>query len=328
MNEKEFVEKYTSEIPIYSEWGRYVLDHIISELNKKDFDPSLLLKIYPVEPRIKDIQSIVDKAYCRHKNYANPYEDITDKVGLRFVVLTESDIDIFKKIIEEWTDITQTKDCDYEQLLKATPNKFTYKSVHYVLKNKSEIDSHGIIIPSGTPCEIQIRTLLQHAWAELSHSEIYKREDTIDPLVKRKMARSVALIEATDELFQNVHDTLSENENIFNHFIQELRNFLPYNDGFRYLRGTNHLIYFAYLDRIHQKNITPADLKTFMERRPHLIENIIRINDNLALYQQPIMCLVYYLIKEESVLVNYLWPLLPSELDPLFSDLGVSTGRD
>ncbi len=328
MNEKDFIEKYELEKPIYGAWGKYVLDHIISELDRIHIKPSLLLKIYPVEPRIKEIQSVVDKAYRRHKDYENPYEEITDKVGLRFVVLTEKEIDIFKKIIVEWTEITHTKDCDYEQLLKVAPNKFTYKSVHYVLKNKSEIDSDGIIIPRGTPCEIQIRTLLQHAWAELSHSEIYKKEDTIDPLVKRKMARSVALIEATDELFQNVHDTLYENENKFNNFIQELRDFLSYNDDFRYLKGTNHIIYFAYLERIRQKNITPADLIAFMKHRPYLINNIIHTNDNQAFYQQPIMCLVYYLIKEESEVVKDLWPFVPCELDPLFSDLGISTGND
>ena len=35
---------------------------------------------------------------------------------------------------------------------------------------------NGHTIEKDTPCEIQIRTLEQHAYAELSHDYVYKKE--------------------------------------------------------------------------------------------------------------------------------------------------------
>ncbi len=100
MNESEFKSRFESEKNIYLTWGEYIRDYIYSKLKKQEYEPAKILKLYPVQPRVKEINSILDKAYHRGKPYSDPYNEITDKVGIRFVVLIEEEIKIFTDILK------------------------------------------------------------------------------------------------------------------------------------------------------------------------------------------------------------------------------------
>jgi len=52
-----------------------------------------------------------------------------------------------------------------------------------------------------TTCEVQVRTLLQRAYAELSHDTSYKPSVTLEGDVRLQIARAPALVETTDEIF-------------------------------------------------------------------------------------------------------------------------------
>ncbi|WP_265099259.1 hypothetical protein [Yersinia ruckeri] len=96
MNEiDEFIATFEREKDIYSSWGKLVLQNIQNKLKENEMES--ILKIEP-SYRMKDISSLIEKAFYRSKNYKNPYEDITDKVGVRFVVLLTDDIPIIKKL--------------------------------------------------------------------------------------------------------------------------------------------------------------------------------------------------------------------------------------
>src|SRR3546814_10997244 len=56
----------------------------------------------------------------------------------------------------------------------------------------------------GTPCEVQLRTLLQHAHSQLTHDTIYKPKTIASSHTKRFVARSMALIETVDDFFVQV----------------------------------------------------------------------------------------------------------------------------
>lgn len=325
MNEFEFKSKFESEKIIFLSWGEYFRDLIYSKLRKQGYEPARLLKLYPVEPRVKDINSILDKAYHRGKPYTDPYNEITDKVGIRFVVLIEEEINIFINIIENCSEISCSFDRNPIELIKQRPEFFAYKSYHYIVRNKNEIEHNGITIPINTPCEVQIRTLLQHAYAEMSHSQMYKNEDKIDHTVKRNMALSMALIEATDRLFQESQNLLRKEEKEFYKFIDPLSDYLKLDTEF-FLKIMNFMVYFSYLDIIHEKKITSDVLIEFIKKNEYLIEKIKKGKAKSLLYQQPIICLIYYLIHNEKELTRELWPLTPDELAPLYADIGKSFG--
>ena len=70
---------------------------------------------------------------------------------------------------ESWT-----KDKDYEAEKLAKPLEFSYQSVHYVLRSKAGLLLTASRLPEGLACEVQFRTLLQHAHSELMHGTLYK----------------------------------------------------------------------------------------------------------------------------------------------------------
>jgi putative GTP pyrophosphokinase len=57
-----------------------------------------------------------------------------------------------------------------------------------------------------TPCEVQVKILLQHAYSELTHDTIYKPRVNATPEMQRAAAKSMALLEATNDYFESVFD--------------------------------------------------------------------------------------------------------------------------
>ncbi|OGQ58176.1 MAG: hypothetical protein A3J24_09530, partial [Deltaproteobacteria bacterium RIFCSPLOWO2_02_FULL_53_8] len=211
MTEAEFIERWHAEIPLYAAWGDFVLA-LINERLAAEVAPTTLdyfIKV-PVKPRLKAENTLVDKAFHRNKGYADPYVNITDKVGMRFVVLLTGDITKVCSVIESLNEFwLYSKDRDYEAERLEKPLEFSYQSMHYIVKVAADLKHNGITIPAGTPCEIQVRTLLQHAHSELTHDTLYKPKTTAKPGVKRTVAKSMALIEATDEFFAQAMDSIN-----------------------------------------------------------------------------------------------------------------------
>ncbi|EKO3514438.1 hypothetical protein LB044_003309 [Vibrio fluvialis] len=90
---------------MYTAWGDLVVSDLCQKLEGTGKDLDSHLK-QPAKARVKSDDSLIDKAFYRpHKNYENPYEDIEDKVGCRFVVLLVEHIDELSEIIksnEKW----------------------------------------------------------------------------------------------------------------------------------------------------------------------------------------------------------------------------------
>ena len=86
--EERFLAWWHAERDAYLAWGKLLSDTVIDALGPliHPVDVSYFLKT-AVQPRLKDDQKLVEKAFYRNKQYVDPYDDITDKVGTRFVVL-------------------------------------------------------------------------------------------------------------------------------------------------------------------------------------------------------------------------------------------------
>ncbi|MGI6162213.1 MAG: GTP pyrophosphokinase [Christensenellales bacterium] len=320
MNETQLREQYEKQKPSYASWGNIVAQHILTELSRKDYDISAFIKV-PSDPRVKETNSFIEKALYRSKNYQNPLLDITDKVGVRFVVLNLYDIEIIKEIINSTKEWDISLDRDFEEEKKSKPELFTYQSVHYIVRNRSIFNYNGYNIETGTPCEIQIRTLLQHAYAELSHDIVYKKTDEVPSRVKRKFARSMALIEATDELFKEVQELVNYEDAQFKDFISNMK---LYTSTSNYSEKLNKYIYDAYKPLLQEESITAIDIKHFISDHSFLQTKVKGADELILIRKQPITYLIYYLIEKYRNQVVSLWPLSEVELQPLFIDMGKS----
>jgi len=102
VTEAELKSAYEAQKPLLAAWGSTVKEEVLSRLEKA---PGLtkplaeFLKI-PVEPRVKATDSFLAKALRRGKDYERPLDQITDKVGVRFVVLLLSELKLIEDVIE------------------------------------------------------------------------------------------------------------------------------------------------------------------------------------------------------------------------------------
>lgn len=124
----------------------------------------------------------------------------------------------------------------------------------------------------------------------------------------------------------NTNDIVNFNQQ-FETYINDLKQFLKYPEEFLYIDSINRIIYYAYLDKIEEHNITTDVLKTFTESKPFLKEYILDITTRSALYHQPIICLMYYMIRLNADVTFGLWPFAPNEIGYLYSDMGFSTAH-
>lgn len=316
MTESEFKKKYEEEKYIFDAWGKFVINKILDELKKDKTDPDKLLKIVS-SPRVKDTESILAKAFYRNKNYKNPYEDITDKVGVRFVALLDEDIKKICNIIDSVDEWSASKDRDYEKERSDEPLNFDYQSMHYIVISKNNINYEGVIIPTKTPCEIQVRTLLQHAYSELTHDRIYKSDFDPTAKIKRTVARSMAFLETTDEYFQEVSNGMMELPVFI--LYELLKKKLSSSIGIcPDVSKVNIHILQAYL---HLINLGKFSEPTIFDD----FDKAVKFNNGKTfLNSQPIIYFIYYMCNNHKEDLISKWPYTIDELRPFCIQLGIS----
>ncbi len=156
------------------------------------------INILSIDGRTKLIDSCIEKN--KRKEYDNAIEQMTDISGIRIIVFFESDIKMVSEIIEESFDIDKDNSLNQDDLLET--NQMGYRSVHYVCKlgkRRQKIPEYKYI--ESLKFEIQVRTILQHAWAELAHDRNYKFSGVLPKQMARDLNLLSALLENADKGF-------------------------------------------------------------------------------------------------------------------------------
>jgi ppGpp synthetase/RelA/SpoT-type nucleotidyltranferase len=278
-----------------------------------------VLKIEP-QPRTKDPVSFVDKAFHRNKGYEDPYENVEDKVGVRFVVLLTSDIGLIEQAIK-LCDFEVSKDKDFEADRASRPLEFAYQSDHFVVRPKADVVDGDRTYRAGMPCEIQVRTLLQHAHSELTHDRDYKGEKAAPARVKRNIARSMALIEAADDFFQQVVKDLEDLDRPTRELFQELEKVYRGNVSSDPERARSNILIIEALAETLGSQIA-VDTTTLLVEKPFVRERILDRMATQHLFRQPAVLLAYLGADKAPTGTKGRWPLTPEELRPIYSDLG------
>lgn len=138
---------------------------------KKWFDVAGI-SVLSIESRVKEFESFWNK--MQRKHYDNPLEDIQDICGLRLIYYYPSDLEPVCEVIKDRFGVIEYE--NKADSLKA--EEFGYRSRHFVVTP----DEHALQTASyqglkDRKAEIQVRTLFDHAWAELSHELQYKKEE-------------------------------------------------------------------------------------------------------------------------------------------------------
>ena len=309
--------------PALDAWGRFVVDRI-QELVKLEVGDDRFPMFFKVQPsfRLKDSGSAERKQ--EKKRYANPAEQMTDLVGARFVVLLQTDISLVERVIQSHTAWAKRKDRDPIDERDEKPTHFDYQSVHYILRNNKNTDLYDVNVPEGIACEVQIRTLLQHAYAELVHDKFYKAVKLTPPSARRLVARSMALMETTDQMFCEAVRELElvnqEREQWCALVDEEIGPLIP-----NFTRTDHDADALEILDTF--KDVLDAanrDEVKAMKSAP-IVAKIQQRAAGGGLFAKPVVLIVYWLVKEHGIELDAHWPLpaLLSDIGRIKSDLGI-----
>lgn len=326
MTEEEFLTRWISERPMYEKWGEHVASCIVNDLAPRvaPISTELFVKL-PIKPRLKTGGSFITKAFYNTKRrtpYENPYEEITDKVGVRLVVLLPTQISKVEAAVENCTVWEFSKDRDFEQEIAEKPYVFDYQSVHYIVRAKTDIDLDGTIVPKNTPCEVQIRTLLQHAHSELTHDTIYKPSVEKTPEMERAVSKAMALIEATSDYFEDVASLIERLVTPTRKLSEELGHLYRERIGVSAepTKAENLL-----LDAYGSDDPTLLDkLRQFLDAKAFVAERVGDRSRTKMLFRQPSILLVYKAASESPRQAAMQWPLTANELAPIYADLGTA----
>lgn len=152
--------------------------------------------------RVKDWSSLKAKARKRNPDgqlqYPEPWQDIHDVVGVRVTTYHSTEIPAALKVLQDSFLVHRNVDKTTETRVSGT---FGYGSHHLVLE-VNEDSPDELRAYRGLVFEVQIRTVLQHAWAEFEHDIRYKRgPGEQDPAVDRAFTLAAGLIELADQQF-------------------------------------------------------------------------------------------------------------------------------
>lgn len=326
MNEDQFLSKWLEEKGIYDAWGECIVATVSNAVASRVNDTTVFFKISP-KHRLKDDSSLLDKAFFRGKNYEDPYSEIEDKVGARFVVLLLDELDLICKIIND-VDLWDADNCRHFQRERdENPLLFAYQSVHYILRPTNDLSYNGVDIPAGTPCEVQVRTLLQHAHAELTHDAVYKAKRAVKPMVHRTVARSMALIETTDEFFKQVSNNLNEGPLQEYSVVERLDKIYQGAVGIPAVTHKSSLVVWDVYESLIDENLV-SEVLAFYERYPFLSGIIASRYEVNPFFQQSVILFVYWMLKRKRARLLSDWPLADDLLKIMGADIGVRVFED
>lgn len=326
MNLVEFRTYLDDNQAVFSAWGNYVVKEINNAIKARaKTNPAFYVRI-PVSPRVKEIESALHKV--GRKGYSDPVVQMTDLVGARFVFLLSDHVDELSRIVLEHSAWNAQVSKDVADEIRKNPKIFDYQSQHFEVRPLREFQIDGVVVPANLCCEVQIRTLLQHAYAELVHDSIYKPSGAVSPLAERQVAKSMALMETTDELFCKTMVLLAEAGRPRDEAYEDIRQLYRSLVGAEYMRPdsrTNLCVLEQYQEMLTGDLI--ARIKEFILSKAYLVQKIQARSAAVGLFSQPIVLFVYWLVTQRDVdQILQTWPLpgFLRDLSMVLSDLDLS----
>lgn len=162
---------------------------------------------HSVTGRVKTEQSAKAKIEQSPDKYGD-FRDLHDLLGIRVITHLATQVDAAEKALNAAFDVDEGRSTDKASIL--SDDEFGYRSVHLVAKLRQD----RATLPewrnfADIYFEIQVRSILQHAWAEIEHDLGYKASVAVPREIRRRFARLAGLLELADDEF----DKLAEDAN-------------------------------------------------------------------------------------------------------------------
>jgi len=157
-----------------------------------------------VKGRIKKFEAFYQKLLLRSQEQIidNPFDEIKDLIGIRITVPFLEDIQNVENIVRKNFSVLEV---DYKHR-ELSVKEFGYDSTHFMIEIPEET-ALRFRVKETLSCEVQLRTILQDAWAEVEHELVYKTSlDKVEDTIRRKLTALNATLSLADITFQEIRD--------------------------------------------------------------------------------------------------------------------------
>ena len=201
--EKNLLVDFDAKRDVYNSFAKTVADLLERLLVAKN------TSFHSISYRCKARLSLERK--IDNKQSYSELEDITDLAGARVITHLSDDVDVVATMVESEFKVDKINSIDKRAALD--PDRFGYLSLHYVVSLKREREKlQEYSAFKGLKIEIQIRSILQHTWAEIEHDIGYKSSIEVPRGIKRKFSRMAGLLELADQEFVSIRTELGKYE--------------------------------------------------------------------------------------------------------------------
>lgn len=169
----------------------YILRKKIAELG---------IETSTIASRAKTLNSFLEK--LQRKRYDSPFDQLTDLAGARVVCLYGADVAKVAAMIRAEFTI----DDEVDKVDQLGPDQFGYGARHFILRLGKASSGARYDDLKTLQCEVQVRTVVQDAWAIIQHHMVYKRESQVPTQLQRKLNSLAGLFETVDDQFERIRE--------------------------------------------------------------------------------------------------------------------------
>lgn len=198
---KDLEQWYDRNKALYEQFSKEVEEIITKILKSKE------IPYQSVCHRVKEKESYLNK--CKNEKYTDPVNQITDISGIRIIAYTNQDVTNICKVLQDEFSVDEENSVNKAEILET--DKVGYLSVHYILQlSKKRLELPEYKRYEDLKCEVQVRTLLQHAWAEIEHDRNYKFAGVLPKEIKRRFYLIAGVLEMMDNEFDKLSEDIDE----------------------------------------------------------------------------------------------------------------------
>lgn len=190
---------YRELIVPYENAVRTTVSHITNLQHELQESPTIRNPIDSIHFRIKSHESLEEKCISREVDI-NDLKAVKDNIkdigGIRIICLYKDDVYKIATLIGNIPGVSIVEKKDYLN----KPKKNGYQSLHLIAYVQVPTIADGNII---VPVEIQIRTVVMQAWAQVEHRSKYKAKNPC-PEAETQLREVAELLEKVDDIFTEI----------------------------------------------------------------------------------------------------------------------------
>lgn len=195
------LDEYREQLPVFNKLKAVVMDMV------QDFLSENQIIVSGLDSRIKTEKSLTGKLELKGYKYKT-LSDITDILGVRIITFFSDEVDIISALAEQIFDIDWENSVDKRKMLEI--DRFGYMSLHYICRvPKAKFYDPAMPELNNIRFELQMRSTLQHVWANMYHDMGYKSDVEIPTEYQRNMSRLAGILELADEQFSHIRKEIN-----------------------------------------------------------------------------------------------------------------------